>query len=69
LRTAVPFLVVFLAVHPMPTARRASGGGPPPQVPRAPGQPPGTLSAHVLPTLWGESASRRLAHPPKINLW
>src|SRR3954463_6810801 len=29
----------------MPTARRASGGGPPPQVPRVPGQPP---NAHLI---------------------
>jgi len=31
---------VFLAVHPRPTTRQDSGGGPPPQLPRDPGQPP-----------------------------
>ena len=38
---AVPFLVVFLADHPRPTRRQGSGGGPPPQDRREPGQPPG----------------------------
>jgi len=40
---------VFLAVHPMPTARRASGGGPPPQVPRVLGQPPGGFCLRAPP--------------------
>lgn len=32
-----------LVGHPRPTTRQVSGGGPPPQVPRRPGQPPGPL--------------------------
>src|SRR4029453_13659324 len=49
LATAVPFLVVFLAEHPRPTRRQGSGGGPPPQDLRIPGQPRpgGTLSLQV----------------------
>src|SRR5262249_17778822 len=38
-----PCLTVFLADHPRPTTRQVSGGGPPPQIPRRPGQPPRCL--------------------------
>ena len=46
----------------MPTARRASGGGPPPQVPRAPGQPrtssSTSLEADVRPSSTSQPRSR-----------
>src|SRR5947209_15115978 len=52
--TAVPFQV-FLADHPIPTARQVSGGGPPPQLPREPGQPHQRVR--------GSSPWRRTNHP------
>src|SRR5439155_22403334 len=39
LLTAVPCLSGRLGGRPTPTARQRSGGGPPPQLPRGPGQP------------------------------
>ena len=37
--TVVPLLLVCLGGRPTPTTRQVSSGGPPPQVPRDPGQP------------------------------
>jgi len=44
LLTVVPFLKWCLGRRPTPTARQDSGGGPPPQVLRDPGQPPRSQS-------------------------
>jgi hypothetical protein len=43
----VPLLSEFLAERPTPTTRQVSSGGPPPQVPRGPGQP---RPAPAMPT-------------------
>ena len=48
--TAVPCLKRCLGGRPTPTARQDSGGGPPPQLPRGPGQPQlaSVARAHLL---------------------
>jgi len=39
---------VFLADHPRPTTRQVTGGGPPPQLLRDPGQPLGAAPDYIL---------------------
>jgi len=48
--------VVLLADHPRPTSRQGSGGGPPPQLLRGPGQRLGPAAAPQPACVGGETA-------------
>jgi len=55
---------VVFGGRPTPTPRQASGGGPPPQVPRTPGQPKSRTPAVLRSALYAHTLPRKLRQAP-----